>query len=87
MATFRCKKSRTKGDLYDPGSPGGTGKHMISQQHIVETMLKLTFLIPMTLNVPVRVDVPWMVDLSAGYFNLLETPLWQIDIASSQIAP
>lgn len=46
----------------------------------------LTLLIPVSLNVPVSVNILWVVVLVTGDFNLLETPLWQVDVASTKIA-
>lgn len=40
----------------------------------------------MGLNVPVGVSVAGLVILGAGDFNLLETPLRQVDIASAKVA-
>lgn len=40
----------------------------------------------MALNVPMGVLVTWLVLLCASNLDLLETPLWQIDVASAEIA-
>lgn len=40
----------------------------------------------MTLNVPVGEDILGLVLLGASDFDLLETPLWQVDVARSEIA-
>ena len=47
--------------------------------------MKLTAVVPMTFNVPPGVCVAWVVFLCTRYFNLLETPLWEIDICRSKI--
>ena len=39
----------------------------------------------MTFNVPASMVVTWVVFLCTRYFNLLETPLWEIDICRSKI--
>lgn len=39
----------------------------------------------MSLDVPVSIDIFGVVGLVAGDFDLFETPLWQVDIASSKI--
>ena len=51
--------------------------------HLVQV---LTPLIPMALYVPVRIHISWLVSLSACHFDLFETPLRQVDIASTKIA-
>lgn len=40
----------------------------------------------MRLNIPVGVDIAGIVLLDTSGLNLLEAPLWEIDIACSQIA-
>ena len=47
---------------------------------------KLTLVIPVGLNVPVSVGVAGVVLLGAGNLNLLETPLREVDVASSKVA-
>lgn len=84
MATLRWMKSCQKGDLYEPGSPGGTA---VCQKRLSEMHKNLlTLLVPVTLNIPVSVDVTGLVLLGASDFNLLETPLRQIDITGAKIA-
>lgn len=46
----------------------------------------LTFLVHMTLDVPVRIDISWVVLLDARGLDLLETPLWEVNCAGSQVA-
>lgn len=46
----------------------------------------LTGLVPMSFNVPVSEDVTRIIFLGAGHFNLLETPLRQVDVGSPEIA-
>lgn len=46
----------------------------------------LTLLIPVSFNVPVSVNILGIIVLVTGDFNLLETPLWQVDIPSTKIA-
>lgn len=41
--------------------------------------------IPVALDVPVGVHVPGVVGLGAGDFDLLETPLGKVDIASAEV--
>ncbi len=41
----------------------------------------------MTLDVPVCVHVPRIVGLGTGNLDLLETPLREVDIAGSEVAP
>jgi hypothetical protein len=38
-----------------------------------------------TLDVPVSVDIARSILLDTGSLNLLETPLWQIDVTSAEI--
>ena len=45
----------------------------------------LTAIVDVCLNVPVRIDIVWIVLLVTADFNLLETPLWEIDICRSKI--
>lgn len=40
----------------------------------------------MSLDIPVSVNILGVVGLITGDLNLLETPLWQVDIASTEIA-
>ena len=46
-----------------------------------------TPVVPVAFNVPVCEHVPWLVLLNAGNFDLLETPLRQIHISCSEVAP
>lgn len=46
----------------------------------------LTLLIPVSFNIPVSVNILGIIVLVTGDFNLLETPLWQVDIPSTKIA-
>ena len=48
--------------------------------------MSLTLIIPVCLDVPVSVNVLGIVGLVTCDFNLLETPLRQVDIASAKIA-
>src|SRR5271155_1497316 len=52
---------------------------------LVESRNDDTFLIPMTFNVPMRVGILGIVILTAGHFDLFESPLRQIDVRGSQI--
>jgi hypothetical protein len=53
---------------------------------IYEQLSELTLLIPVSFDVPVSVGILRIVLLVASNFNLLETPLWQVNITSSKIA-
>lgn len=46
----------------------------------------LTLLIPVGFHVPVSVDISGVVLRDASSLNLLETPLWQVDVAGAKIA-
>jgi len=48
--------------------------------------LILTLIVPVSLNIPVSVGIAGVVFLGAGDLNLLKTPLWQVGIASAEIA-
>lgn len=48
-------------------------------------MIELTLLVGVGLNVPVSESITGVVALIAGHFDLLETPLWKINIGSSEI--
>jgi hypothetical protein len=45
-----------------------------------------TLVVPVSLNVPVGVSIAGVVVLGAGNLNLLETPLREVRVASSQVA-
>lgn len=45
-----------------------------------------TLVVPVGLNVPVSVGIARVVVLGAGNFDLLETPLGKVGIASSEVA-
>ena len=45
-----------------------------------------TPLVNMGLDIPMSVDVPWIVLLHTSSFNLLETPLWEVDSTCSKVA-
>src|SRR5436309_1487853 len=51
-----------------------------------EKGFRLTLLVPVALNVPVSEDISRLVLFDTRHFNLLETPLRQIHIASPKIA-
>ena len=46
----------------------------------------LTLLVPVRLDVPVGVDIARPVLLDTSGLNLLETPLRQVDVASTEVA-
>jgi hypothetical protein len=78
-----------KGDLKEPGSPGGT-KYYRQPKRNAGRMRRgrgHTELVPVSLYVPMSVDVARIVLLDAGDFNLLETPLRQVDVSGSEVAP
>lgn len=71
--------------MYAPGALGGTEK-LVSSIHPRRTSIKLTSFIRVRLHIPVSVDILWLVGLDTSSLNLLETPLWQVDIASAEVA-
>lgn len=75
------------GDLYWPGSAGGTVSYNVSIMLgiIFFIDLELTLLIPMGLHVPMGISVTGVIVLGASNLNLSETPLWKVDITSTQI--
>lgn len=77
-------KSRQNGDLYEPGSPGST-VYSVSTIPVVP-MTQLTFLIPVAFDVPVGEDIALASILCTSSFDLLETPLRQIDVTRTQVA-
>ena len=48
--------------------------------------MRLTLFVPVALNIPVGEDIPRLVLLDTSRFNLLETPLRQVDVASAEVA-
>lgn len=48
--------------------------------------MELTLLVPMSFHIPMGVDIFRVVGRITGDFDLLETPLWKIHIASTEIA-
>lgn len=48
---------------------------------------KLTLLVPVSFHVPVCVGIARIVVLGASHLDLTETPLRQVDVASTEIAP
>lgn len=62
------------------------GNCMTLAQPSPKDLIELTSIVPMALNVPVGIDIARLVLLHAGCLNLLETPLRQVDIASTEIA-
>lgn len=53
---------------------------------VVTWVARGKLLVGVALNIPVSVDIAGVVRLGAGRLNLLETPLWQVDVASTKIA-
>jgi hypothetical protein len=61
--------------------------YFVSMVHLsfTRSLNPLTLLVPVRLDVPVSVDITRLVVLDTSSLNLLETPLRQVDIASTKV--
>lgn len=58
-------------------------EHFSKRGKVCEENYVLTSVVDMRFNVPVSVNIARPVLLDTGGLDLLETPLWEVDIAST----